>query len=290
MDLDVFDDHPCALGEGPLWDTRSQELVWVDILGSEVHRRRLDSDSTRTSTEVTHPIGSLAMHPEGGWLAVESRGVGTFDGHRSQLRWSFEEIDGRPPPTPVRGNDCGVDPDGRLWFGTIAWDMSPDAAALYRLDDLEEPPVRVLGDVSISNGIGWSPDGATLYYIDSATRRIDGFAYQVDTGTASDRHPLVHIPEGAGDPDGLAVDASGAVWVALFGGGALHRYTPSGKLDTVLDLPVANPTSCAFIGADLSRLAVTSAHVELRQPDALQGTTLVVDVPTAGLPVPAVRG
>lgn len=230
------------------------------------------------------------MHRQGGWLAVEARGVASFDGHRSQLRWTFEEIDRRPPRTPVRGNDCGVDPAGRLWFGTIAWDMSPDAAALYRLDNLDEGPVRVLEGVSISNGIGWSPDGLTMYYIDSQTRRIDRFAYQVETGTASNRRAWVHIPAGAGDPDGLAVDASGAVWVALFGGGALHRYTPSGKLDTVLDLPVTNPTSCAFIGADLAHLAVTSAYVELRQPDALQGTTLVVEVPTAGLPVPTVRG
>ena len=128
---------------------------------------------------------------------------------------------------------------------------------LYRLEATGDV-VRVLDGVTISNGLAWSNDHGTMYYIDTPTRRIDAFAYEIDTGEITDRRPVVRIPAELGSPDGMTIDADGGLWVALWGGSAVHRYL-DGRLDRVIPLPVSQPTSCAFGGPDLDQLFVTSA-------------------------------
>lgn len=288
MTLEVFDDHSCQLGEGPVWDAASGQLLWLDILRAQVHRRAVDGTGARVTETVDHAIGCLALRADGSWLVGDARGAALRVGDGpARLIAGITQLEGGEPSTPLRSNDGGVDPAGRFWFGTIAWDLTPGVAALYRMDDPPTGPVtRVLGGVSISNGIGWSPDAASMYYIDSGTGRVDRFDYDVATGAATDRRALATIPAEAGVPDGLAVDAEGAVWVALFGGASVRRYLPDGRLDHVVEVPTPNVTSCAFVGDDLRRLVITTAAVELDPPGVLAGATFLLEVDIPGLPVP----
>jgi sugar lactone lactonase YvrE len=160
----------------------------------------------------------------------------------------------------------------------------PGAAALYRIDPGGEVH-GVIAGTTISNGLGWSPSGERMYFVDSTTQRIDVLAYDVATGEAGARQPFAEIEGGM--PDGLAVDADGAVWVCLFGGGEVRRYTPGGELDGRARLPVSKPTSLAFGGADLATLFVTSA----RQPgEPLAGAVFALRPGVAGVPVARFAG
>lgn len=290
MTFDVLDDQPCQLGEGPVWDAASGQLVWLDIVQAQVHRRAVDGSGQRVTETFEHAIGCLALRADGGWLVADSRGVAVRMGSGAPVPVAdLECLEGGTRARAVRSSDGGVDPAGRFWFGTIAWDLTPGRAALYRMDDPPHGPVtRVLTEVSISNGIGWSPDATVMYYVDSGTGRVDRFAYDLASGGVAGRRSLATIPADAGVPDGLAVDVEGAVWVALFGGSALRRYLPDGRLDRVVALPAHNVTSCAFVGAGLDRLAVTTATVELDPPGPLDGATFLVEVDVPGLEVPPI--
>jgi sugar lactone lactonase YvrE len=189
-------------------------------------------------------------------------------------------------PDHTRLNDCRCDPAGRLWAGTMSRERRPGTAALYRLGPggLE----RAIGGTTISNGLGWSPDGRSMYFIDSPTQRIDVLDYDVATGRAADRRPLVTIPEEDGLPDGLTVDAEGGIWVALFGGGAVRRYAPDGGLDAHVALPASHPTCPAFGGDDLRTLFVTTSRHRLtpaeRAAQPLAGAVLGLRPGPAGRP------
>ncbi len=143
-------------------------------------------------------------------------------------------------------NDGACDRQGRFWVGTAS--RQPGTSALYRLD-ADHRVEQVLPGVTMSNGLGWSPDQRTFYYVDSAAQRLDAFDHDPDSGRLGGRRPLVSVPAEVGIPDGLAVDADGCVWLAIWGAGSIHRYTPAGVLDGILDVPASNVTSCAFGGA-----------------------------------------
>jgi len=184
----------------------------------------------------------------------------------------------------VRMNDGACDPDGRFYCGSIAYDQARGRAELYRLDADGTVSLQLAG-VTISNGLGWSPDGSIAYYIDTPTRRVDMFDYAADTGLTG-RRPFAVIAEGAGDPDGLTVDAEGCVWVALYGGAAVHRYRLDGVLDGVVELPVAKVTACTFGGADLDQLFITTSREHL--PEGVQptaGSVFTCKPGVVGLPV-----
>lgn len=257
------------LGEGARWDERSQTLYWVDILKGRVHAYTPAAASCRTIA-VGQPVGALALREAGGLVLALRDGFAALDPGTGALSWIARVEDDRPDQ---RMNDGRCDAAGRFWAGTMAFDPSPGTGTLYRLD----PGGRVtpmLGGLTISNGLDWSLDGRTMYFVDSGTQRIDAFDFDPASGSISGRRTFAAVPETAGMPDGLVVDADGGVWVALWGGGALHRYAADGALERVVPLPVTHPTSCAFGGPDLRDLYVTSASVELgllareRQPDA----------------------
>jgi sugar lactone lactonase YvrE len=155
-------------------------------------------------------------------------------------------------------NDAACDPQGRLWAGTLADDHHQGGGALYRLDTTGRVDL-VLTDLTISNGLGWSPDGATMYFVDSGPKNIYAFDFDGDTGMISERRTLVTVDPEIGSPDGLTVDSEGDIWVAIFGGGRVQRYSPDGLLRDELMLPAAETTSCAFGGARLNRLFATTA-------------------------------
>ncbi|CAL9436098.1 SMP-30/gluconolactonase/LRE family protein [Streptomyces sp. enrichment culture] len=269
-----------ALGEGPTWDAAAGRLIWVDILGSRVHT--YDPVTGRRTVRRTEQHVGAAKPRAGGGLVLNLRdGVGLVDPGGS-FRWLHRDVvAGR------RGNDAAVAPDGSLWAGTMRYDEAPGGGTLSRFTG-DGAAETVLDSVAVSNGTGWSPDGRLMYYIDSPTRRIDVFDFA--EGRASGRRPLVEIEEDAGFPDGLTVDADGCVWVALWDGGAVRRYTPDGVLDRVIPLPVRRPTACAFGGADLTDLYITSACTGLQAPSPLSGSVLVIPGAGKGVEQPAFAG
>ncbi len=285
-----------AVGEGPTWDTATQRLIWVDILGSRVHT--YDPASGHRTVMVTEQHVGAAKPRAGGGLVLNLRdGVGLRDPDGG-FRWLHHE-----PVPGRRANDAAVAPDGSLWAGTMRYDEAPGGGTLSRLTP--DGTVRTfLDDVAVSNGIGWSPDGRLMYYIDSPTRRVDVFDVGgiEDIGDLDDlgdigddqlpvnRRPLAVIEDGAGFPDGLTVDADGCVWVALWDGAAVRRYTPDGDLDRVIPLPVPRPTACAFGGADLTDLYLTTARTGLAAPPPLSGSVLVLPGAGRGLEQPAFAG
>lgn len=289
--MEVFDNRICQLGEGPYYDERTDRVGWVDILGRAVLWRDLGTGQTG-ALATAGDVGAAVPREGGGLVLCLPAGPVLLDpdGGRRHLA-TFAEADlaaGRPAAggrPRLRANDAKADPFGRLWLGTMAYDQTPGAGALYRLDPGAGSPVRVLDGVTISNGLGWSPDRTRMYYVDTPTKRIDVFDYDGERGTASGRRPFAAIEDGAGSPDGLCVDAAGGVWVALWLGGAVRRYAPDGTLDR--EVPVGTPlvTSCAFAGPGYERLVVTTASVD-RPDDRSAGLTYVhVPEDVTGTPV-----
>jgi sugar lactone lactonase YvrE len=269
-----------TLGEGPTWDAAAGRLIWLDILGMRVNT--YDPASGRRTTRTTEQHVGAAKPRAGGGLVLNLRdGVGLVDPDGA-FRWLHHE-----PVPGRRGNDAAVAPDGSLWAGTMRYDEATGGGTLSRVT-ADGTARTILPDVTVSNGTGWSPDGRLMYYADTPTRRVDVFDY--DGEGIRNRRVLAEIEEGAGFPDGLTVDADGCVWVALWDGGAVRRYTPAGELDRVIALPAARTTACAFGGAALTDLYVTTARAGLSAPHPLAGCVLVVPGAGQGYPQPAFTG
>ena len=208
-------------------------------------------------------IGAVALRRDGGLVLARNHGFSTLDGDLDRAEQSLTELAGVSVDRDgIRFNDAKCDPAGRLWGGTMAMDMSGPFGALYRLDP--DATVHVMRPgVTVSNGLGWSPDDTRMYYIDSLAGGIDTYRYDRDTGEISEQRRFVDISSDLGEPDGLTVDATGAVWVAVWRGGVVHRYTPAGELDTIVHLPATLTTCPCFGGADLDTLYITTAHCDL---------------------------
>jgi sugar lactone lactonase YvrE len=244
------------LGEGARWDARRDELLRVDILAGRVYRDRVADDGrlipVRTYT-VPFTVGAIApVQDDDGWLLAGGRGF-----FHLSLDGSWRSI-GEVAPAETRMNDAACDPQGRFWAGTVAHDHHDGGGALYRLDRNGQIEL-ILSGLTVSNGLGWSRDGSTMYLADSGPRVVHSFTFDGERGTISDPRVLIEIPEDVGTPDGLTVDADGDLWVAVFGAGQVHRYSPDGALRETLLVPAIQATSCAFAGSGLHRLYVTSA-------------------------------
>ncbi|MFI7136671.1 SMP-30/gluconolactonase/LRE family protein [Streptomyces massasporeus] len=280
MSYEVAVRAEAELGEGPTWDAATGRLLWIDILGSRLHT--YDPATGRRSVRRTEQhIGAVKPRTGGGLVLNLRDGIGLLDPDGG-FRWLHHE-----PVPGRRANDAAVAPDGTLWTGTMRYDEAPGGGTLSRVTGDGSVDV-VLDDVAVSNGTGWSPDGRLMYYVDSPTRRVDVFDHE--DGRITGRRTLAEVEEGAGFPDGLTVDAEGCVWVALWQGSAVRRYTPDGVLDRVVELPVPLVTACAFGGADLSDLYITTARVGLTEPSALAGSLFVVPGAGRGLAHPPFAG
>ena len=279
---ELFAPTRCAVGEAPSWDSNLGCLVIVDITQKRVHLIGEHGEQLERFETPTH-VGAALPRQGGGWLLALRDGFATLDPNGA-----VQHILGvNDAQSGIRFNEAKCDPKGYALAGTMAYSESPGQGSLYRLDS--GPVAELLLDqTTISNGLGWSADGSRMYFIDSPTRTIAAFDYDHSTGHISGRRRLVEIPKQFGMPDGLCVDDDDCVWVALFGGGAIHRYTPDGVLDAVVTLPVSQPTSCALGGADKSQLFITSATHLLSDEDLAQqplaGAVFVVDCGTSGPP------
>ncbi len=281
--LELVGDVVADLGEGPCWDPAGGTLYWVDIVAGRLHRTVPASGATTTS-ELGPPV-SLVLPAAGGGVLIARRNrlaVLAEDGAERAVA----ETAARPD---IRFNDGATDPQGRVWVGSMCTDGTSPIGTLYRLGHRGSLS-SVLRGVTISNGLAWSPDGGTLYYADSPTKRIDALDFTPGTGQVSGRRAFADLASASGVPDGLTVDAQGGVWVAVSGSGALHRYAPDGRLDQVVPLPVTHPTSVAFGGADLGDLYVTTAREPLspaeRAEQPLAGRLIRLRPGPAGIPLP----
>jgi sugar lactone lactonase YvrE len=264
-DVEVAVHRPAQLGECPLWDETRQCLWWVDIPAGALHR--FDPVARKDEAEnLDVQLAAVALRRNGGLIVAADKGFATYqDG---ALNWIGKVERG------TRMNDGKCDAAGRFLAGTMVSEDDPGTAAFYRLERGEIS--RLFGGVTISNGLGWSPSGDTMYYVDTPSRRIEAFDYDVSTGRLENRRTFVDLAEVPGVPDGLTVDAKGAVWVAMSrGGAAVRRFMPSGRPDRMVAMPVPNVTSLTFGGADLDELYVTSSRHGL-------GEKVVAAYPLAG--------
>jgi sugar lactone lactonase YvrE len=264
-------------GEGPVWSERWGGLRWVDMLAGDV--LSLASDGAIDRRHVGNVAAALRPRRQGGAVIGVERG------------FALEDADGRLThlgelwtDTHVRMNDGGCDPDGRFYCGSMAYDERPAAGALYRLDPDGSVHV-VLQNVTVSNGLEWSPDGSKAYYNDTPTQRIDVFDYDGESGLTG-RRPFAEVPAEVGGPDGLTVDEEGGVWVALYGGGAVRRYTHDGVLDEVIEVAAEQVTACTIGGQDHNQLFITTSREGIGGgEDPLAGSLFRSAVGVVGLPV-----
>ncbi|MDP9116383.1 MAG: SMP-30/gluconolactonase/LRE family protein, partial [Actinomycetota bacterium] len=229
---------------------------------------------------------AAALRPriQGGFVVATERGFALDDGVGTPVR-ALPEVWIHPT---VRMNEGGCDPHGRFYCGSMAYDARPGAGSLHRLDP-DRSVSTVLTGVTISNGLAWNLDGSGAYYVDTATQRIDVFDYEEKSGLTN-RRPVVSIPPEAGAPDGLTVDADGGVWVALWGGGAVRRYSPEGHLDEIVEVPVAHVTACTFGGQNLEHLFITTSRHGQPSADPAAGSLFRATPGVSGLPVQTFNG
>ena len=261
-----------GLLEGPRHDSKNS-LYFCDSHNGGVFR--LDgAGKVETIIPKRRGVGGIALHADGG-LVVSGRNICHVNNEVSRI---LLELDGA-----ARFNDIATDPSGRLYVGTLRFDpFNPDAlptpGELYRVES-EGEATQLYDDVGLTNGIGFSPDGQTIYHSDSLRRHIIAHRIKSD-GSCTERHIFAELPEGA--PDGLCVDADGGVWVAAYSAGSILRFTPRGKLDQKIDLPAKNITSLCFGAEDLHTLYVTSADNQTEE--SLGGCIFRLRLGVAGLP------
>ena len=263
--IEVAIESNAQLGEGPRWDAAARRLLWVDIERGELHA----FDGTDHVTQLGTRVGTATPTDDGEVLVALADRLAFVgrDGVRAAAVF--------PHGPEVRTNDGACDPNGVFWIGTNRLDFAHGGGALYRFDGELE---LVLDEITLSNGLGWSPDGTCMYYIDSLTYRVDVFDFD---GGISNRRPFVVLDESDGTPDGLAVDDEGGVWVALYGGSAVRRYSTDGALEEVVPVPAENVTACCFGGDDGRSLFITTAA-----PD---GRVYVADAGVSGPPAQPFR-
>jgi sugar lactone lactonase YvrE len=272
------------LGESPVWDDAASALWWVDIHGRTVHRH--SQRHGHGAWPLAEQVGCIALAAGGGLVAGTRTGFGRLDVASGTLAPLATQL---PRTAPVRFNDGRADRRGRFWSATVSERRVIGEAALYRLDP-DGRAQRAHEGITVGNGIAQSPDGRTLYYADSHVREIYACELDADSGRLGPRRLLARFAEGEGLPDGATVDVDGCLWIAAIHGARLMRLTPRGDVDRVVPMPVSQPTSVSFGGADLGTLYVTSARMRLddaalaREP--LAGSVFALDVGVGGFAEP----
>ena len=255
-EAELIVDARCELGEAPLWDHRREVVVWVDILSGELHSWSPTTQTHQLLYRADEPVGTVALHEEGYLLAIgQSLVVRRDDGAVRRLATVAGEL------PEHRFNDGAVDTQGRFLAGTVGPTEDTPTGRLHRLEH-DGTTTVLLDGLTLSNGIDFTADGATMYLIDSPTRCVQAFAYG-DTLT-----PLGSLAATEGEelPDGLCVDADEHLWVAYFEGRRLVRYTPDGRIDHVVELPVSQVTSCCFGNTALDTLYISTARENFPAP------------------------
>jgi len=286
----LIKDARTTLGEGAFWDARTNVLDWIDIEGREVRVYDPSTDADGVYAMADRP-GTLVPRESGGLVIALGRGAVLVDepGQVPRTLCTFEE-----EADDSRMNDGKCDPAGRLWVGSLNMGGATQTSRLYCVEADGSYRVALTG-VTISNGIVWTSDEKTMYYIDTPTRQIQAFDYDRASGTIANTRVAFTVPDGMGHPDGMTIDANDNLWVAMFGGSAVRHFDPTdGSLLDTVELPASNVTSCALGGGDLRDLYITTARAGLdetrRQAQPTAGGLFRARVDVPGVPQPLFAG
>jgi sugar lactone lactonase YvrE len=273
------------LAEGPVWDPFRERLLWVDIRQGTVFVGRLLDDGTITIEQrISTPamVGAVAVSEAGDWILAGQRELltRTADGTLAAGPALLPADSGR------RLNDGKVDPAGRFVVGTLLIDESPTTAEVLVLVQPDGSIDELDADLTLSNGLGWSPDGSLFYSIDTVRRVVNVRDYDAEAGTVGPRRVLITVDDG-GYPDGMCVDAHGYLWVAIWGGGQVRRYSPEGVFDRAITVPAPHTSCVAFAGPELETMVITTAIKDLDAQQLaefpLSGRLFTVDAGVRGL-------
>lgn len=265
----VVVEHNCLLGEGPVWDAKEKLIHWVDILNGEIHAYSPDN-KIHTTMLVGQMIGAFAFCTDGHFIAALQNGFAFIDRSSGAIKM-IEDPESHLPGN--RFNDGKCDPAGRFWAGTMALSEVQGAGSVYAIGkDLRA--IKKIHNVSVSNGMAWSADHTTLYYIDSPSFKVVAYDYHKITGHISNERTIINIQPEDGTPDGMTIDTDGMLWIAHWGGWQVTRWNPAtGEKLFHFSLPVSKVTSCTFGGENLQDLYITSASVGLTE-EALKSQPL----------------
>lgn len=283
---ELLTNQKSILAEGPCWDAQNQIFIWIDIIGEKVFVYNPVNDNLRTYS-TGQAIGAAVPNRKGGLVLALKDGFYSLNLNSGEITAIYTGIEDDKENN--RFNDGKCDSYGRFWAGTMDMDGKKEAGCLYYLTaDLK---VRtVLKDVSISNGLAWSKDDKTMYYIDSPTKEVCAFDFDLELGEIFNKRVVVRIPDGQGVPDGMTIDKEGMLWIAQWGGWCVSHWNPvNGELLDKISLPVSRVTSCTFAGKCLDELYITTASEGLskeelsKQPKA--GCIFKVKTDTSGFKV-----
>jgi sugar lactone lactonase YvrE len=269
-------DHKCLLGEGALWDHHTNAICWVDILNGQIHEYSTSTNGHRIHS-LNEMVGTIALCNNGDFLAAIKSGV-VIVNREGLITKRLVHPEAHLPGN--RYNDGKCDPGGRLWVGSIALDESEGAANLYRINpDLSTS--TVITNVTISNGMAWSGDQRTFYYIDTPTLTVSAFDYDLSRGQITNGRTAIEIPRSEGWPDGMTIDEEGMLWIAHWDGWQVARWNPNtGKKLLSIRLPAAHVSCCTFGGQNFGDLYITTARKGLTpaqlQEQPLAGSLFVV--------------
>jgi sugar lactone lactonase YvrE len=283
---EVVPEHRSLLGEGPVWNAKRKTICWIDILRGEIHEYSPSDDLFKTIC-VNQMIGAIAVCTDGNFIAALKNGFG-FVNRKSALVNMIANPEHHLPGN--RFNDGKCDPAGRFWAGTMSHTDEPEKGSLYVLDK-NLTITQKIKKTSISNGMAWSSDHKTFYYIDTPTFTVVAYVYDKTSGEISNRRIIIKVPNSDGSPDGMTIDKEGMLWIAHWDGWQITRWNPgAGKKIYSIPLPVARVTSCCFGGDDYQDLYITSARNGLsegqlkKQP--LAGSLMVIKkIGFSGLPL-----
>lgn len=257
-DAELFYEIHCQLGEGAIWNYETQELWFIDIEGMKFHTLSPKGMSL-TSVDLDQRIGTVVPSRNGQAILALEDGVYGYDFNEKSKTLIANPLSDQ---LSIRLNDGKCDPMGRLWVGSMGMAQKPYRASLYTVEsngNIEEK----LDSITISNGIVWSENHETMYYIDTPDEHVKAFDYDVKTGAISNGRVVIEI-DGLGFPDGMTIDAEGMLWIGLWNGNIVGRYNPiTGKLIGKVEVPAHNITSCAFGGEELDTLFITTASLDM---------------------------
>jgi sugar lactone lactonase YvrE len=270
-EVELIVDAHALVGEGPIWDEDKQVLYWVDILSNKLYAYDPASGENKTY-DVGQHVGTVVPRASGGVMLAVYEGFAAFDLETGQLTMIADPEADLPNN---RFNDGKCDPAGRFWAGTMAYTNQSTQGSLYRLDP-DMSVRKMVSNIGISNGLAWSHDYQTMYYIDTTAGTVRAFDYDNETGNISRERVIIQVPKGMGGPDGMTIDEEGMLWVAHFGGGRVNRWHPeTGEILHTIQLPATQITACAFGGPNLDTLYITSAATNLNE-------TALAEQPHAG--------
>ncbi|WP_078548607.1 SMP-30/gluconolactonase/LRE family protein [Litchfieldia alkalitelluris] len=279
-----------TLGEGPFWDNKSNLLYWVDILEKRIYIYNPETKLNR-QIQLESLVGAVVPRSKGGLILALEDGFHSMDPDSGKIN-KISDPESHLPAN--RFNDGKCDAYGRFWAGTMKKDDPINEGALYCLDTSLKAEKK-LDNIGISNGLAWSPDNRYFYFIDTPTKKVVRYDYDLETGEIQNKIDIITIPKSQGMPDGMTIDSEGMLWIAHWGGARVSRWNPSTgeQVDSIV-IPALNVTSCTFGGKELNELFITTARVGMNENELreypLSGSVFKIKTEIKGMITNSFRG